>query len=67
VTMTAIRIKGFQIFPDRHGKMRCYHRATRIAVDLTKSPIGSAEFFAECARITQLAKVSGPPKRGTLD
>ena len=36
--MTVIRVKGFQIFADRHGKMRCYHRATRIAVDLTKSP-----------------------------
>jgi integrase len=64
--MTAIRVKGFQIFADRHGKMRCYHRATRIAVDLAKSPIGSAEFFAECARIAELTKLSGPPKPGTL-
>jgi hypothetical protein len=46
--------------------MRCYHRATRIAVDLTKSSIGSAEFFAECARIAQLTKISGLPKPGTL-
>ena len=64
--MTAIRVKGFQIFVDRHGKMRCYHRATREAVDLTKSPIGTAEFFAECARIGELTKASGPPKPGTL-
>jgi hypothetical protein len=64
--MTVMRVKGFQIFADRHGKMRCYHRATRIAVDLAKSPIGSAEFFAECARIAELTKLSGPPKPGTL-
>jgi integrase len=64
--MTVIRVKGFQIFADRHGKMRCYHRATRIAVDLTKSPVGTAEFFAECARIGELSKASGPPKPGTL-
>lgn len=64
--MTVVRVKGFQIFSDRHGKWRCYHRATRIAVDLTQSPIGSPEFFAECTRIAELAKVSGPPKAGTL-
>jgi hypothetical protein len=64
--MTVIRVKGFQVFADRHGKMRCYHRATRTAVDLTKAPIGSPEFFAECARIAELTKISGPPKPGTL-
>jgi integrase len=64
--MTAIRVKGFKIFADRHGKMRCYHRATGIAVDLAKSPFGSAEFFAECARIAALTKLYGPPKPGTL-
>lgn len=64
--MAIIRMKGFKIFPDRHGRMRCYHRATRIAVDLTKSPIGSVEFFAECARIAELTKVPGPAKPGTL-
>jgi hypothetical protein len=64
--MTVIRVKGFQIFADRHGKIRCYHRATRIAVDLTKIPIGSVEFVAECARIADLTKISGPPKPGTL-
>jgi hypothetical protein len=51
---------------DRHGKMQCYHRATREAIDLTKSPIGTAELFAECARIGELTKASGPPKPGTL-
>jgi Phage integrase family len=64
--MTAIRVKGFQIFSDRHGKMRCYHRATRIPVDLAKAPIGSAEFFAECARIAGLTQITGRPKPGTL-
>jgi site-specific recombinase XerC len=64
--MTIMRVKGFQIFTDRHGKIRCYHRATREAVDLTEAPIGSAAFFSECARITALTAVSGPPKPGTL-
>jgi integrase len=64
--MTRVRIRGFQIFADRHGKPRCYHRATRTAVDLAKAPLGSAEFFAECARIAALTRVSGNPKPGTL-
>ena len=64
--MTRVRVKGFQIFPDRHGKMRCYHRKTRTSVDLEKAPLGSAEFFAECARIAELTKIAGPPKPGTL-
>ena len=64
--MTSIQVKGFQIFADRHGKMRCYHRKTRTSVDLKTAPLGSAEFFAECARITELTKLAGPPKPGTL-
>jgi integrase len=64
--MTRISIKGFQIFTDLHGRPRCYHRATRIAVDLTKAPIGSAEFFAECARIAALAMPREKPKPGAL-
>ena len=64
--MTIVRVKGFQIFADRHGRMRCYHRKSRIAVDLERTPFGSAGFFAECARITELIKASGPPKPGTL-
>jgi integrase len=64
--MTVVRVKGFQIFKDRHGRMRCYHRKGRIVVDLERAPFGSAEFFAECARITALTKVFGPPKPGTL-
>jgi integrase len=64
--MTVIRVKGFKIFVDRHGKMRCYHRATGTPVDLTKSPIGSTEFFAQCTSIAELKKISGSPKPGTL-
>jgi integrase len=64
--MTRVRVKGFQIFIDRHGKRRCYHRKTRTPVNLDKAPIGSAEFFAECARISEFSKLSGPPKPGTL-
>ncbi len=64
--MTRVRVRGFKIFKDRHGKMRCYHRATGTPVDLMQAPFGSAEFFAECARISELVKISGPPKPGTL-
>ena len=54
--MTRVRVKGFKIFDDRHGKPRCYHRVTGRKIDLEKSPLGSAEFFAECARITAVAE-----------
>jgi integrase len=64
--MTIVRVKGFQIFKDRHGKLRCYHRKTRIVVDLQSAPIGSAAFLAECARIAKTASNSGSPKPGTL-
>ncbi len=64
--MTRIRVKGFQIFADRNGKMRCYHRRTRASVNLEKAPLGSAEFFAECSRIAELTAMVGPPKPGTL-
>lgn len=63
--MTVVRVKGFQIFTDRHGKPRCYHRKTREPVDLEKAPLGSAEFFAECTRIAALTVVVAP-KPGTL-
>jgi integrase len=63
--MTRIKIKGFKIFPDRHGRRRCYHRATGIAVDLQKYAEGSAEFFAEVARIGALIRET-TPKPGTL-
>jgi integrase len=64
--VTRIRVKGFQIFRDRHGKMRCYHRVTRTPVNLDEAPLGSTAFFAECARIAELMKMAGPPKPGTL-
>jgi integrase len=65
--VTRIHVKGFQIFKDRHGKRwRCYHRKTRLTIDLEKAPLGSTEFFAEVARINELAKVAAPPRAGTL-
>lgn len=64
--MTRVRVKGFKIFEDRHGKARCYHRASGAVIDLAKAPLGSAEFFAECSRISELNKKAGPPKPGTL-
>jgi integrase len=63
--MTVVRMRGFKIFRDRHRRWRCYHRRTGIAVDLIKCPMGSAEFFAECARISELLSTVAP-KPGTL-
>lgn len=66
--MTQVRVKGFKIFKDRHGKQRCYHRETGHKVDLTHAPIGSAEFFAECETIRAIAEAQRvkAPKAGTL-
>src|ERR1700732_4363234 len=65
--MTIVRFKGFHIFKDRHGRLRCYHRKTRTPVDLAQAPIGSAEFIAECAKIAALAEAkAGKEKPGTL-
>lgn len=50
------RIKGFKIFKDRHGKLRCYHRATGFKVDLEQFPINSDDLALECARINSLHK-----------
>jgi hypothetical protein len=64
--MTRVRVRGFKIFTDRHGKWRCYHRGSGMAVDLIAAPLGSAEFFAECARIAAITAMAGPAKPGTL-
>ena len=66
--MTLIRVKGFKIFNDRHGKLRCYHRATGHKIDLEKTRLGSAEFLAECAHIAAIAEArkAQAPKPGTL-
>lgn len=66
--MTNIKVRGFKIFKDRHGKTRCYHRNTGQKIDLQKAPIGSVEFFSECAKISALgeAQKSQIPKPGTL-
>jgi hypothetical protein len=65
--MTVVRVRGFQIFKDRHGRLRCYHRKLRVTVDLKKTPIGSPEFFAECAKIAALADAKvAKDKPGTL-
>jgi len=64
--MTRVRIKGFKIYKDRHGRQRCYHRATGLAIDLGSMPIGSAAFFAECARIAALHDKATEARVGTL-
>lgn len=65
--MTWVKVKGFQIFTDRHGKLRVYHRKTQTPIDVSKFPIGSAEFLAECSRISALSNKSIQRERpGTL-
>jgi len=64
--MTIIRVKGFKVFKDRHGRLRCYHRKTGVSIDLKNAPIGSAEFIAECAMIANLQKATEKEKPGTL-
>tara|TARA_R110002110_G_C13466519_1_gene719216 strand:+ start:9314 stop:10426 length:1113 start_codon:yes stop_codon:yes gene_type:complete len=66
--MTQVRVTGFKIFKDRHGKTRCYHRATGHKIDIEKAPVGSAEFFAECETIRAIAEAqkAKAPKAGTL-
>lgn len=66
--MTTVRIKGFKIFKDRHGRMRCYHREIGQKIDLVKAPLGSAAFFTECEKITAIAEANKAkaPKVGTL-
>jgi hypothetical protein len=56
--MTTVRIKGFKIFKDRHGRMRCYHRETGQKIDLVKAPLGSVAFFTECEKITAIAEAN---------
>ena len=64
--MTIIKIKGFHFYTDRNGHARCYHRKTRISVDLKKYEIGSAEFFARCAEIKTKSETPRASKPGTL-
>lgn len=66
--MTRVRVRGFKIFADRHGKLRCYHRNTGLKIDLEKMPFGSAEFFAECEKIAATYQASGEraARPGTL-
>jgi integrase len=64
--MPFVRVKGFQIFKDRHGKQRCYHRKTKAVVDLKRFPMGSAGFIAECARIDGLLNSATDIRPSTL-
>ncbi len=66
--MKHVRIKGFKIFNDRHGKPRCYHRATGRKIDLEANPVGSVGFIAECEKIYALqeASASRAERAGTL-
>ena len=45
--MTVVRVKGFKIFKDRHGRRALLPPQDRQKIDLTKAPKGSAEFLAD--------------------
>lgn len=66
--MTVVRVKGFKIFRDRHGKMRCYHRKTNEPINLDQFPLGTVGFLGECARIRAVSDAieTLTPKPGTL-
>lgn len=64
--MPFVRVTGFQIFKDRHGKRRCYHRKSKAVVDLKRFPMGSAGFIAECARIVGPLNSATAIRPGTL-
>lgn len=49
-----VKVKGFKLFKDRHGKQRCYHRSTGIAINIDEYPFDSVEFLGECGRIAAL-------------
>ena len=51
--MTVVRVRGFQIFKDRHGRLRCYHRKLRVTVDLKKTPIGVRQNSLQNVRRSQ--------------
>jgi hypothetical protein len=46
--------------------MQCRHRKTNTPAELAAAPLGSAEFFTECARIAEAGKLALPPMPGTL-
>jgi hypothetical protein len=57
--MTHLRVKGFTIFKDRHGRMRWDHHATGHKIDLTKATLEN-----ENARRVKIVKPV-PEKRQT--
>jgi integrase len=68
--MTYIKVKGFKIFQDKKPpyRDRCYHRKTGLKIDLDLAPLGTAAFFAECAKIEAASSAIATKgvKAGTL-
>lgn len=57
-----VPVKGIKRYKDRHGKLRCYHRATGIAL---KAEYGTAEFIREVEALDRKVK-SQEPLPGSL-
>lgn len=65
--MTFVKVKGFKIYIDNRGKLRCYHRKSGLPINLQKHPIGSIGFFAECTKVQAKKEVTPISERkGTL-
>ncbi|MEB2848323.1 tyrosine-type recombinase/integrase [Endobacterium cereale] len=62
------KYKGWQIFRDRNGDWRCYHRKTRATIDCRKFETYSLAFDMEIHRIneTMIEKQSKPGTLGML-
>jgi integrase len=52
-----VPVKGIKKYKDRHGKLRCYHRATGIAL---KAEYGTAEFIREVEALDHKVKAQEP-------
>jgi integrase len=57
-----VPMKGIKKYKDRHGKLRCYHRATGTAL---KAEYGTAEFICEVQALDRKVK-SQEPLPGSL-
>lgn len=59
--------KGFRVWKDKKPpyRERCQHRKSKVMVDLLKFPPRTADFYAECQRISACSETD-ESKPGTL-
>ncbi len=64
--MTVVHVKGFQIFKDRHGKMRCYHPRARMPVDLVEPRLAPPRSSPNAPASTALQNRTTTARPGAL-